>query len=387
MRQHNPKSYRSALRVTLIYAVVSVLWILLSDLVLLGIKEQRVYVTVSIVKGWFFVVATSLMLYALIHRDVARILSSEVRLSLLFDCVNDGVLLFHVNSDGMPGAIIDANDAMLERLGYTLEEVLTMAPWDLVKPERREAVRKAGERMRDQGQAIFETVHVAKSGREIPVEVSVRMIRTDHAAVGVSVIRDITERKRVEDVRHKAELAAERDKQRFYKETILAVTGGKLELGDTEDADKWLQGPEFLAQVAQPDNVSAVRRKVVEFFKSRGLPDQSAQDFELALGEALANAVKHAGGGVLKAGVEGPFAWAAVIDHGSGIDPFSLPKVALVPGYTTMASLGLGYKLIFEVSDHVKLSTGPGGTILVMEKRLVPVTEAERRMARHAGIE
>jgi len=54
-------------RVTLLYAVWSSLWLLLSDRVLLlfGTHPERL-VQVSTLKGWLFALVTSLLLYALV---------------------------------------------------------------------------------------------------------------------------------------------------------------------------------------------------------------------------------------------------------------------------------------------------------------------------------
>jgi hypothetical protein len=49
-----------------------------------------------------------------------------------------------------------------------------------------------------------------------------------------------------------------------------------------------------------------------------------------------------------------------------------LPRVALEKGYSTKASLGLGYSIILDASDRAVLSTGPEGTLIVMEKDKTP---------------
>jgi PAS domain S-box-containing protein len=47
---------------------------------------------------------------------------------------------------------------------------------------------------------VYESRHVRKDGTEFPIEVSLRRISTDHSDLGVAVVRDITERKRAEEV-------------------------------------------------------------------------------------------------------------------------------------------------------------------------------------------
>ncbi|MCU7844422.1 MAG: PAS domain S-box protein [Candidatus Thiodiazotropha sp. (ex Monitilora ramsayi)] len=63
------RSAHSALSIVLIYAVLSALWILLSDKAIEVAVESPEHMTLlSTMKGWFFVVVTSLLLYWLIRR-------------------------------------------------------------------------------------------------------------------------------------------------------------------------------------------------------------------------------------------------------------------------------------------------------------------------------
>ena len=57
-----------ALRVVLLYAVFSCLWILLSDKLVMLVFSDPAYIgLVNILKGWFFVAVTSLLLFQLIR--------------------------------------------------------------------------------------------------------------------------------------------------------------------------------------------------------------------------------------------------------------------------------------------------------------------------------
>jgi len=378
---------RAALRIALTYAVISALWILFSDLILAKVASPRLVADLSIAKGWLFVVVTATLLFWLIKRDVDRVVKAEAQERLLFDSVNDAIHVFRLKDDGTPGRFIDANDAALQRLGYTRDEFLRMSAWDIIKPEMMPNVWEAIEIRKRTGSAVFETVHVAKDGREIPVEVSSRIIRMNDMAIGINIARDITERLRSEEERRQEAQATEHDKQRFYRETIMAVTGGKFELGDPEDVDGWISGGELVVELGALDRLSEARRHIASYCSVQGLSPTAAADLEIAVGEALGNALKHAGGGTVRAGKTKDSVWVAVCDHGPGIDTFALPKVALMPGFTTMASMGLGYTLILEVCDHVRLATGPTGTTVILEKRLNSVAEIDTRIARHAGIE
>lgn len=60
---------KDSFRITIVYVSVASLWILFSDSLLSSIVEDvKFIVTISIFKGWFFIVATGIMLYYLIKR-------------------------------------------------------------------------------------------------------------------------------------------------------------------------------------------------------------------------------------------------------------------------------------------------------------------------------
>ena len=62
-----------ALRVALVYAAFAGLWILLSDRAMgLLWHDPEALVQASMLKGWFFVVVTTLLLYVLVRRLVGQ---------------------------------------------------------------------------------------------------------------------------------------------------------------------------------------------------------------------------------------------------------------------------------------------------------------------------
>jgi len=67
-----------------------------------------------------------------------------------------------------------------------------------------------------------------------------------------------------------------------------------------------------------------------------------------------------------------------VVDHGKGMDTFTIPRIALVPGFTTKASMGLGFTIMLDSADLLRLATGAEGTTVWLQKSLQesPVLEA-----------
>lgn len=119
---------------------------------------------------------------------------SEERYRTLFEQAYDAIFINQLDDQ-----IVDANPRACELLGYTREELLAMKVPDLQAPEVRGqagAVIK-GEIERSEN-AYFETVDLHRDGTRIPVEVSTSGLKSDDDNLVISIVRDITERKRAE---------------------------------------------------------------------------------------------------------------------------------------------------------------------------------------------
>jgi len=138
-----------------------------------------------------------------------RHIESENRYRMIFENANDGIIIHDAK-----GKIIDVNQNMFERLGYSKEEMLNMSLGDLVTPEYSKKIRKRVKKLEEEGVAIFVSEDRRKDGRVMPVEVSARIIVYDGQKVILSVVRDITERKMVENLI----LAALKEKEVFLTE-------------------------------------------------------------------------------------------------------------------------------------------------------------------------
>jgi PAS domain S-box-containing protein len=204
-----------ALRVVAIYAVFSLLWIYLSDLVLFNVGlSPQLLVEISNAKGFVFILISSLLLYLLII-DYANTLSSAHQLSLesetrfqaIFEGFGDTVLIH----DAASGAILDANPAACELLGWGRQELLTRdvgqisaATAQFSRQEALALIRRAaaGEPQRFEWQARH------RNGDLIWTEVGLRRITLDGKPRVMAVGRDISARKR-------AELALQNSREQF----------------------------------------------------------------------------------------------------------------------------------------------------------------------------
>ena len=117
---------------------------------------------------------------------------SEQRFRTLFEKANDAIFLENESDE-----IIEANERACALLGYSREELLKMKVSDLQAPEVRDQgeglLRRELER---HGGDTFESVDLHRSGRRVVVEVTNTPIFDHGRKLVLSVVRDVTERRR-----------------------------------------------------------------------------------------------------------------------------------------------------------------------------------------------
>lgn len=171
------------------------------------------------------------------------------------------------------------------------------------------------------------------------------------------------------DMTEKLELS-EAQRRQFYRDTIYCVTSGELSIVDEPSIARYTSQAELVIDVLDAESASNARHRLTEYCRQAGLTGESLEKFEGAIGEALANVVKHAGGGKAYAGHDENSVWVAVEDHGPGIESLLIPRAILLRGYSTKPSLGIGYSVILAACDQVLLKTDPTGTTVVMIKNI-----------------
>lgn len=123
------------------------------------------------------------------------------RYRVLFQAVTDAVFIHTVE-----GEIVEVNDAACEHLGYAREELLGKEVPDIVSPE--EAARfdeRVGGVLQKPGPEVFESHHLRSDGTVVPVEVVAQTLALEGETLIVSAVRDLTERKREQEQRVRAE--------------------------------------------------------------------------------------------------------------------------------------------------------------------------------------
>jgi PAS domain S-box-containing protein len=117
---------------------------------------------------------------------------SEQRFRILFEKANDAIFLENERDE-----IIAVNERACALLGYSREELLKMKVSDLQAPEMRDHAGSAMRReLERHGGDTFESVDLHRSGRRVVVEVTNTSIFDHGEKLVLSLVRDITERKR-----------------------------------------------------------------------------------------------------------------------------------------------------------------------------------------------
>ncbi|MBI9076750.1 MAG: response regulator [Desulfatibacillum sp.] len=130
---------------------------------------------------------------------------SEERNRALLEATPDAVAVY----DGI-GNVVYVNPAFEEQFGWTMDELLGK-PLDFVPPEEKAKTEKLIAQLRTGDSVLVETRRLTKDGRLLDIQASASMFwDKDHRFLGtVVIIRDITERKKAEQILKEAKRAAE----------------------------------------------------------------------------------------------------------------------------------------------------------------------------------
>ncbi len=125
---------------------------------------------------------------------------SEERYRLLFNNANDVVFVNQFTDDKKPGPFIEVNDVACRRLIYSRDELIGLNPYLTIPNQYTEKLNEAMEELFNKGHVIFELTYLTKDKRKIPFEVNAHLFEFNNKPTILSIARDITERKRSEEI-------------------------------------------------------------------------------------------------------------------------------------------------------------------------------------------
>jgi formate hydrogenlyase transcriptional activator len=127
--------------------------------------------------------------------------TSETRYRRLFETAQDGILIL----DAETGQIKDVNPFLVDMLGYSHEDFLGKKLWEIGPFKNIKASKASFLELQNKGYVRFDDLPLeTKDGRHIAVEFVSNVYLVNQAKVIQCNIRDISERKRIEEALQKA---------------------------------------------------------------------------------------------------------------------------------------------------------------------------------------
>ncbi len=177
--------------------------------------------------------------YSIKRAEKAR-LESEKKFKTLFNSSSDEILVVDFN-----GNIVEVNQTICDALRYSKEEFIKMHIKDINSEKYIEMRLPILEEIKESGLHTFESEHLSKDGKIIPIEIISRIIDYNNSKAILLIGRDITERKQTERKILNAMIETEeKDRKRFAKDlhdglgSLLSSIGiyiGLLKTTDDED--------------------------------------------------------------------------------------------------------------------------------------------------------
>lgn len=132
-----------------------------------------------------------------------RIIKNENKYRSLFEQSNDAIFIH-----GLDGQILDVNNRACEMLEYTKEKLKQRTILDLIPPDQRDVAAKGFSKIHEDGSIRIEIEHLKADGSRIVADVSASVLE-EYPDIVQAVLRDVTDRKRLEESLLQAKVAAE----------------------------------------------------------------------------------------------------------------------------------------------------------------------------------
>ncbi len=199
-------------------------------------------------------------------KEALRISNEQYR--ALIDSMTDTVWVIDFD-----GNFVDVNDTAVRVLGYSKEELLSMSPSDIDAGLSRDQLNNLAETVLKGKKQVFETVHVTKDGKKLPVEISSNIVVYQGKKAVLSIARDITKQKQM---RNKIAATQKRYYQMFNQapvgillidsETLTAIefnNEAHQQLGYSREEFAKLSIPAYQA-VERPEEIRAHVKQILE---------------------------------------------------------------------------------------------------------------------------
>ena len=197
----------------------------------------------------------------LVEERTLALKESEERFRIFFNSGSDIIFVSELNGNS-PGNYIAVNDIASKQLGYTREELLAMAPCDINSSRVLSAGLEKFKMLNNLGSISAESIYVTKDGKEIPVEINANIINLQGKRGMLSIARDISARKQVEDKLRKLSRAVEQSP------TTIVITNLKGEMEYANPSFTKVTGYSLEEVIGQNSRILQSGIHTKEFYKN-----------------------------------------------------------------------------------------------------------------------
>lgn len=235
-RKENNNPKYQALKITFIYFFIGSLWILLSDkLVDLLISDPETRFIVAIVKGWFYVSITAIIVFILIYTEMKEIIDSKEKIqdinamleekiqekTQIENELNEGKIFMESIFNSVPGLVYLYNDQYKlvrwnkkhnEMTGFSDEELKGKSILDWYKDDEKnqEGILKTIEIAVKNGFGEIEIDMPIKDKTKIPMFFTISPVKIENKLYFTGIGLDMTQKNQLNERLEKYKILAEK---------------------------------------------------------------------------------------------------------------------------------------------------------------------------------
>ncbi|MCW5826037.1 MAG: PAS domain S-box protein [Gemmatimonadaceae bacterium] len=186
-------------------------------------------------------------------------------------------------ADLATGRFVDFNEAALQQLGYTADEMRKIGPSDVVVDfGSRGGFRAVATNIKAAGGIVRNTLHRRKDGSEIPVEVALSLIESGGRQLVLGIARDVSDRLRFDSEREDLQQQLTRAQKMESVgrlaggvahdfNNLLTVITATTDLALAETADDTAQRHDLLEIRSAAERAAALTRQLLAFSRQQVL--------------------------------------------------------------------------------------------------------------------